>query len=226
MISQPAGDRYTIFLHGEYLDRDAEFYRSLIAESVSVAVDGGFELFERLGLPPNIALGDFDTRPDVPRLADTGIEIITFDSRKDKTDGQLAVELAVARGAVSVTLCGYHGGAETDHVLGNLLLLAHGQSRAAAGRSVDFCARRPGEQVWFVADGELQVSGRADDTVTVAPLDTEIHLSASGLSYPAENLTVKRGSTRSFRNCLIGERATVRVSGAALVFWRAAPSKR
>ncbi|HSG99669.1 MAG TPA: hypothetical protein VLB27_06445, partial [candidate division Zixibacteria bacterium] len=131
MNRPPAGDRYTIFLHGEYLDGDAEFYRSLIAESVSVAVDGGFELFERLGSPPAIALGDFDTRPDVPGLAETGFEALTYDSRKDKTDGQLAVELAVARGAASVALCGYQGGDETDHIVGNLLLLAHGQSVAA-----------------------------------------------------------------------------------------------
>ena len=66
MSAEPAANRYSIFLHGEYSNVDSRFYRDLISDSVSVAVDGGIELFERLGLVPDIALGDFDTRPDIP----------------------------------------------------------------------------------------------------------------------------------------------------------------
>lgn len=205
---------FTIFLNGEYEPDGADYYRRLIDRSTSIAVDGGVRLFESLDLAPDILLGDFDSRPDAPEKFSGRCEMVAHPDEKNQSDGEIALALAVERGADEIFLCGYAGGEALDHQLGNLLLLTNAP--------VKITAVRPGERVWYLHDDTLEMVGSPGDFISVVPLDAQITLTVNGLKYDASGLIVKRGSTRSLRNEMTGRGARVTVYGSGLVFHRRA----
>ena len=216
-----AKNLYTIFLNGDYEPSGDEYYRRLIERSTSIAVDGGAGLFERLNLSPNILLGDFDSDPEAPEKFSDESEVLNYPAEKDRSDGEIALALAAERGADEVLLCGYSGGRETDHQIGNLLLLAGATNlKSPADAPIKATAVRPGERIWYIQDNTLELVGSAGDMISVLPLDPQITMTVTGLKYDANLLIVPRGSTRSLRNTLMGRGARITVLGAALVFHR------
>lgn len=80
--------------------------------------DGGLSHVERLGVQPDLIVGDFDSHvnPHWP------IETIVLPCEKDDTDTGFAVKTALARGFSEFLFLGATGG-RLDHTLGNLALL-------------------------------------------------------------------------------------------------------
>ncbi len=90
-----------------------------------IACDVGWRYAERLGLKPDLAVGDFDSAP-----APEGIPVERVPSRKDDTDTMLAVKEALAEGFRDITiLCAFGG--RLDHTLANLQGGAYAVSRGA-----------------------------------------------------------------------------------------------
>ena len=70
---------------------------------------------------PNCGSGDFDsTSPDLTERF-SATERLPFPAEKNFTDGELAIEQAIARGATRLVLVGAFGGERTDHALSHLL---------------------------------------------------------------------------------------------------------
>ena len=90
-----------------------------------VAADGGARACAHLGLPIDLAIGDFDSLgPDgLADLVGRGVPIERHPTDKDETDTELAVRAAVARGASRLTILGAFGGPRLDHELANVALL-------------------------------------------------------------------------------------------------------
>ena len=80
-----------------------------------IAADAGLLHLERLGLAPDLALGDFDSLGYVPEAPQ--VEVCPV--RKDDTDTMIAVRYAVDHGFKSVDLRCALGG-RLDHLLANL----------------------------------------------------------------------------------------------------------
>ena len=100
--------RFIILLGGDLIR--TPYLDAQIAGSRVIAVDSGICHAAALRLVPELWLGDFDSvpkklenvYPDVPREV--------FPTEKDKTDGELAVETALARGATHLVLAGVAAG--------------------------------------------------------------------------------------------------------------------
>lgn len=208
--------RYLIFLNGEYGTDSAEFYRELCAGGVVIAADAAIEALRAFGITADILLGDFDSAPGAIEEFEGQAEIIVHDRDKDETDGELALELALERGAEELIFCGYRGG-QTDHALGNLMLLAHAQQRYARLRPESVVAVSEMERIWYLRDVSFKLTGKSGETVSVFPLDSEIRLSLVGFRYDVENELAFRGSTRLLRNELAGSEAEVSIAGAAFL---------
>ncbi|KAA6406289.1 thiamine diphosphokinase [Candidatus Tokpelaia sp.] len=111
---------FTIFLDGT-LTPSARL-RQQIAGSICIAADGGIRHAARLGLQPELWLGDFDSAgPAVPEQFHS-VPRQYFPPDKDKTDGALAIEAALKRGAQKLVLCGAFGGERLDHSLLHITL--------------------------------------------------------------------------------------------------------
>ncbi len=85
-----------------------------------IAADAGLLTAERLGLTPDVLLGDFDSlgEPNLPE----GCELLRVPAEKDDTDTQLAVRAALERGARELVIVGGLDG-RLDHTLSTLAIL-------------------------------------------------------------------------------------------------------
>src|SRR5262245_33020850 len=112
--------RFVILLGGE-LQPSPRLARELPGARV-IAADSGMRHAAALGVTPELWTGDFDSVPErlLAEWPDTPREI--FPSGKDKTDGELAVDAALKRGATSLLLAGAFGGARGDHAYLHLAL--------------------------------------------------------------------------------------------------------
>ena len=85
-----------------------------------IAADAGYLTARRLGITPDVVLGDFDTlgEENIP----DGVECLRVPAEKDDTDTQLAVKVAIERGVWEIVIIGGLGG-RIDHTLSTLAIL-------------------------------------------------------------------------------------------------------
>lgn len=112
--------RFTILLGGELVR--TPLLDSQVAGTRVIAADAGIAHAAALGLSPELWVGDFDSVPrDLPPER-AATRRLAFPAEKDRTDGELAVAEALARGATSLVLAGAFGGPRADHAMLHLSL--------------------------------------------------------------------------------------------------------
>src|SRR4051812_18868525 len=100
-----------------------------------IAADGGARHAAGLGVTLDLWVGDGDSLGDegIAELAAAHVPIERSTAEKDRTDLELAVDAALARGAGGLVIVGALGGERVDHALANVALLARAD---LAGRPV------------------------------------------------------------------------------------------
>ena len=90
------------------------------AGDLVIAADAGYLTAKALGITPDVLLGDFDTLgvDNIPK----GIETLRVPAEKNDTDTQLAVQVAIERGAGEIVIVGGMSG-RIDHTLSTLAIL-------------------------------------------------------------------------------------------------------
>jgi thiamine pyrophosphokinase len=171
-----------IFLDGRYED-EAYYVRLAAGADVLVAADGGARFLLGRGLRPDVAVGDFDSLGpgDLARLREAGVAVVSHPVRKDATDGELAVDEALRRGAGELVLAGALGA--LDHTLGHLAILRRLAARGVAAR---LAAPHLAVRV-LVAPAGVELDAPTGTRVSVAPLGADAEVSLSGLDYPLDH---------------------------------------
>ena len=91
------------------------------AGDLCIAADAGLKNAQKLGVRVSVVVGDFDSLGARPNV-DSDVEIITAPAEKDETDTELALAIALERGADLIHIIGGLDG-RLDHTLANLALL-------------------------------------------------------------------------------------------------------
>ncbi len=94
--------------------------------------DSGLYHADKLGIKPDLIIGDFDSHP----RPNTDIETITLPREKDDTDTVYAVKEAIRRGFSDFLFIGVVGG-RLDHTLGNTSILLMLHSKGMKAKIVD-----------------------------------------------------------------------------------------
>ncbi|MCI9510729.1 MAG: thiamine diphosphokinase [Angelakisella sp.] len=102
------------------------------AGDLVVGADSGYLTARRLGFPPDLILGDFDSAP-MPQAAGN-VEV--HPAHKDETDCVLAVDAGLSRGFTDFVILGGTGG-RLDHTVANLQTLGYLAGRGARGELRD-----------------------------------------------------------------------------------------
>jgi thiamine pyrophosphokinase len=205
--------RIVIFANG-ILNQPALTRRHVRATDRIFCADGGTRYALQLDLTPERIIGDLDSlSPDlVARLEAAGVTIHRYPADKEKTDLELALDLAIAEQPDEILLIAALGG-RLDQMLANLLLLTRPEYASARLTLVD------GQQWATLIHGPqtISISGQPGDTLSLIPLTPTVEqVSLSGVVWPLAGVTLSFGSTFTISNALRGEQATVRV-GAGLV---------
>src|SRR5690606_28887315 len=137
---------------------------------------------------------------------------LAFPEEKDRTDGELAVEIARSRGATDLLLAGAFGGPRADHAL---LLAVQAVRLAKEGLNVILCDGRQ--------EGQPLLAGEywpdlAEGTLFSLIGFTELKgLTVTGARWPLHERDVPLGSSLTLSNSAQGEVRIALRSGKALL---------
>jgi len=204
-----ARSAYAILLGGELVATDR--LRGQIAGSRAIAADSGMAHAVILAAPVELWVGDFDSASPALQAAHPGVPRQTHPADKDKTDGEIAIDAALLRGATDLVLVGGLGG-QTDHALGNLALLL-----ALAGRGVTAFASSGREEAYPLTPGRLAIDLAAGSRLSVIALSPLFGLDIAGVRWPLDKADVKLGSTWTLSNVATGSVSLGLIHGTGLV---------
>ena len=208
--------RALVVLDGDPLGGTAWLAKQAAQADVVIAADGGANRLAAAGRRPDVVVGDMDAlSSDAQReLEHAGAKLERHAAEKDQTDGELAIEAAITRGADEIVVIGAFGGSRLDHMLGNLMLLAHEDFAAIDVALVT-------EDATFrvlLGPGILEVQGAPGDWVTLEPLSEVARgVATDGLRYPLRHEDLVRGSTRGVSNELVERRGSVEIGDGLLL---------
>lgn len=177
-----------------------------------ICADGGYETAQKLGIRPDIVIGDFDSAGFVPS---GDFELITLSVEKDDTDSMAAVKLALERGYREFSILGALGG-RFDHSYANLsvllLIAANGGTGVLLDDNTAMTLRRGG-------DAPFLLKNCIGKTVSVFPFGApSCTVSYEGLYYPLEHGTLFIETSLGASNHVVAEEASITVEeGTALI---------
>jgi thiamine pyrophosphokinase len=176
-----------------------------------IAADSGIKHAASLGLEPELWVGDFDSTPTALRDEWHRVEQQRHPAAKDQTDGALAVEAAVKRGASEIILVGAFGG-QFDHAAAHmtmLLMLAQQGFKASATSG--------NEEAWPLLKSLSLWQIPRGTRLSVIALSPLVGLSILGVRWPLQQRDVELGSTLTLSNESTGDVAMTLQQGRAVV---------
>lgn len=204
--------RAVLFVNGELPDSEA-VNRILQTGDLVIAVDGGFSHLQAVHRNPDLLVGDLDSiEPQaVAQLEAQGVEICRFPVKKDETDLELALRIALKRGAVSIRIVGALGG-RLDQTLGNIFLLMLPELGEVDVRLDD------GFEEVFLIRSSCVISGSAGDGISLLPLQGAVQgVTTRGLEYPLSGETLLPERTRGISNVMQADTAEVSIQNGFLL---------
>lgn len=207
---------YILFLHGRYKATDMKFYKSLIGNKKTIAVDGGFSFFKKQNILPDVLVGDFDSIERIPSNLINKVEVITFEKDKDKTDSQLAVEYCIKNNAKKIDIVMPDIG-EPDHFIGNLMLMTSSYVKKWVKVGGEIKVISVNYDYYFINYQKITLKNAEGNIVSLVPLSSKTSLSCTGTKYDIKNLIIKKGDSRSLRNVITSQTATIKLDGEGIV---------
>lgn len=214
--------RIVIFANGELPDLDAA--RALLEQDdYLVAADGGANHLLKMGVLPELVIGDLDSIDEETLfdLTSADVEIKQYSEDKDETDIELALRYAVELRPSAILIVGALGG-RLDQTLANLSILTD-----PTLPKIDIRMDDGVEEVFFcrasAAKGEqAKVQGRSGDTVSLIPWHGRVEgVQTKGLQWPLYGETLFSDKSRGISNMMVDEMAAIRIqSGLLLIVHR------
>ena len=172
-----------------------------------IAADSGYENAQKLGVTPTVLLGDFDSLGEqkLKKVPDS-TEILRVPVEKDRTDTQLAVDVALVRGATEIVIIGGLSG-RFDHSLSNLAILERLHEHGVSAVINDGFNRAR-----FVKNGGALIGRSAFTYLSLIAADPVVKgVTVKGCKYPLENARLTRDCQFAVSNEMTGNCALVEV---------------
>ena len=179
-------------------------------DDLIIAADGGVRHAQKLGIRPDVILGDFDSLGYVP----TGSQV--FPVEKDDTDAMLAVRQGLDRGFREFILYGSLDGPRLDHTVANFQTLQFLADRGAQGYLVGL-----NSIVTVIKNGEISFPAHFRGNFSAFCMGADAkNVTIRGFHYPLEGGTLTSGFPLAVSNHFTGKTATVSVqNGSLLLIW-------
>ena len=167
-----------------------------------IAVDSGIEHLLKISLEPNTLIGDLDSIPQetLENCKQKNVKIISFDSKKDQTDFELALDYVEKAEESKIFVIGGESG-EIDHLISIFLLIP----------SKSFFKNI----TWLYGDKKiifrhnLKLSLEKYTNFSVIPLSNLSNLSIDGAEWNVEKKDIRFGQTLTLRNITKEEQINV-----------------
>lgn len=177
-----------------------------------ICADGGYDTALKLGVVPDLVVGDFDSAQKRPPAS---LRTLVLPVEKDVTDTMFAALKGLAKGLRDFVLLGCLGGPRFDHSLASIETLLYLRDHGAWGFLADERTK-----VFLLREEKLRITKLKGATVSVFPYGCPTcTVSYTGLQYPLTrgSLTVG-GLLMGVSNSIVSDDAEIKVhSGTALV---------
>ena len=168
-----------------------------------IAVDSGIEHLLNLSLNPNTLIGDLDSisKKSLDEVKKNGVKILAFNSNKDQTDFELALNYLEEAEKSKVYIIGGESG-EIDHLISIFLLIP----------SKSFFENI----IWLYGDKRIIFRQKIELNIkkltkfSIIPLSDLTNLSIDGAEWNLDNKDIKFGETLTLRNSTNEEQLNIR----------------
>lgn len=172
-------------------------------DDIVICADSGYKNACAMGVKIDVLVGDFDSLGDVP-CGD--FELVRVPAEKDSTDTQLAVDVAIERGAKEIIIVGSTSG-RLDHALSTLAILEFLFERKIGAYIVNGQNR-----IRFVRDSGTIILRSAYKYFSVVTLDKIAKkVSIEGGKYPLVKKDIARGFQFAVSNEIVKNAALITV---------------
>lgn len=184
-----------------------------------IAVDGGLAHCQRLGLTPDLALGDFDSAGEeqlacIARWEEQCPErVIRLRPEKNDTDTLAALRVGLERGYVSFLIYGAIRGQRLEHTMANIQCLLFLRHNGAVGYLIDAdCS------CFVLEGGEQCFEASQTGYLSLFSLGREaLGVDIQGMKYELDNALITNDFPIGISNEFIGKKALIRVRGGQLL---------
>ncbi len=188
---------FTILLGGHLVL--TERLTSSVSGGRFIAADGGMRHASMLGIVPELWVGDFDSSPEALGEAWPDVDRLPYPAQKAETDGAIAIDEAIRRGAGRLILAGALGGERSDHALMHLL-----QALQLAKEGYETLLTSGEEEAYPLLPGRVTVDLPPGSLFSVIGLSPLAGLSIGNARYPLQDFSLPLGSTRTISNIAEG----------------------
>jgi thiamine pyrophosphokinase len=202
--------KYAIVANGCFLTK--KIIQEATENKIIIALDGAGPRLLKLGIRPDIILGDFDssTLAELQTLAHTHDLELVHAEDQSFTDFSKAIHYCDTHDATHITVLCALGG-RIDHHLGLLRSL-----RKHYQKNRPILLHDLEQSALFIRDESMQVHGVVGDQCGVLAFP-EATISTNGLTYDAQDYQLTFGISESTCNTMRKPIATITVTGEALV---------
>lgn len=174
-----------------------------------ICADGGYRYAEKLGIVPDLFVGDFDSYSgELPK----GIKVHKSVPEKDDTDTLLAVREAIEAGCGKIRLYGALG-ARIDHTLANIQTMIFAHNRGCELKIIDetneMSLQGAGERSYIRREGWY--------FSLFAVVGNAVISSCRGVKYPIENYEMTPGFPIGVSNEITAEKAVLCVESGLVL---------
>ncbi|WP_404863654.1 thiamine diphosphokinase [Georhizobium sp. MAB10] len=208
-----ANAHFAVLLSGEVTV--TERLTSQIHGARVIAADSGMRHAAALGVMPELWVGDFDSAdarlieswPDVRREP--------YPPAKNATDGEIAIETAIERGARRILLVGALGGERSDHAFAHMALAVKLKERG-----IDVTLTSGEEEGYPLPGAPLTFDLPKGSLFSVLAFADIARLTIEGARYPLHDFDCTFGTTRTISNVAEGPVTIRHTGGPALLLAR------
>lgn len=187
-----------------------EILTSINSDTLVISADGGYLNALKLGITPNICIGDFDT---LKHSIDPSCKVLKYPTDKDDTDTMLCIKYALSMGCESIYIYGALGG-RFDHTMANVQALEYIIKNGAVGYLVDT------QNIVTMQGISSRVYPKLDNFkyYSILAVSDNALVTSTGLKYPLNNTTLTRNFPLGVSNVILEDKANLTVhSGLILV---------
>lgn len=162
------------------------FWQHIKSCDLFICADGGANTAKKLGIEPDVIIGDFDSVEEATLSAFNRSEKIKVDDQ-DSTDFEKAIQYLVKRNITSISVWGAASGERVDHTIGNLSSLAGFPKNL----TVHFYTNH---SLTYLLPFDFEKQFPVGKTISLIPMPKADFVATKGLQWPLNSETLELGA--------------------------------
>ena len=180
--------------------------------STLICADGGANSAKKLGVIPDVIIGDFDSISNESiRFFKSKSKIIKV-SRQNDTDVEKSIKYAISKSYTKAILLGATGD-RLDHTFCNIGILLRYKSK------IDISILH-GKSFMSIYEKNVELKTTPGEVISIYGIEKGTKIISKGLRYPLKNISLQFGTKESTSNTAIGGKVELKIKNGKIIVVR------